>query len=244
MFYPVHLETIASPKLAVLGRRRMATDQLLWLAAGSALLRLGRAEFVLRSGDCFWLPADCLHGLTLLQGCQLGRLRFSIRIDAPRPKAAGFIAPSPLLQALLDRLIAAPQPVAPDSQAGRWLDCIADLLPEWQLADPRPQPLPEGVSTLLEGICLGQSLPAIMQTCHQRHGWNARTAMDAFQQSLGTDLLSWQEQWQLLQIPVLLRQGFSEEQAWQKAGFGSEEHYQQCGQRFGDARTVTTGQTS
>lgn len=244
MFYPVHLETITSQKLAVFGRRRMATDQLLWLAAGSALLRLGRAEFVLRRGDCFWLPADCLHGLTLLQGCQLGRLRFSVRVAGTRPRAAGFIAPSPLLQALLDRLISTPQPVEPESPAGRWLACVADLLPEWQLAEPRPLPLAEGVTTLLEGICLGQSLPAIMQTCHQRHGWNARTAMDQFQLELGSDLLGWQEQWQLLQIPVLLRQGLSEEQAWQKAGFGSAEHYQQCGQRFGDARTIPTGSAS
>ena len=61
MFYPVHIDTQTTPILLPLGRRRAVADQLLYLSAGSALLRLGPHEQVLRAGDLFWLPADCLH---------------------------------------------------------------------------------------------------------------------------------------------------------------------------------------
>ena len=232
MFYPVHIDTQTTPILLPLGRRRAVADQLLYLSAGSALLRLGPHEQVLRAGDLFWLPADCLHGLTLWQGACLSRIRFSLRVSGSRPSAAGFIHGDALLVATLQRLLTLPHPHDWQGHAGRLLRLLGDLLPEWQVHNHPQRALPAGLQTALQQLMQGQDLTAIANACLREQGLSPREVMDLFQHELGCSLIGWQEQWQLLQTQTLLRQGHSEEAAWRQAGLASAAQYQQCQQRY------------
>ena len=234
MPYPVHFDTLVADRLSLLGRHRRPCDHLLQVRSGTLLLRLGREERVLRQGDCFWLPADCLYGLTLWQGCQLARIDFSIRVQAPRPRAAGYLQPHPLLQPLLDRLHQqlTTQPLEWRGHSGRLCRLLADLLPEFQVGAHAPHPMSDGVQCALDALRQGDDLTAIANHCQRRQGLSPREVLDQFSQQLGTGLIEWLEQWQLYQTLQHLKQGMSEEQAYRQAGFSSPDQYQQSLQRY------------
>ena len=234
MSYPVHFDTLVADRLSLLGRHRRPCDHLLQVRSGTLLLRLGREERVLRQGDCFWLPADCLYGLTLWQDCHLARIDFSIRVQAPRPRAAGYLQPHPLLQPLLDRLHQqlAKHPLEWQGHSGRLCRLLADLLPEFQVSAHASHPMSDGVQCALEALRQGGDLTAIANHCQRQQGLSPREVLDQFSQQLGTGLIEWLEQWQLYQTLQHLKQGMSEEQAYRQAGFSSPDQYQQSLQRY------------
>jgi AraC-like DNA-binding protein len=234
MSYPVHFETQSAQRLELLGRHRQPGDQLLYLRAGSLLMRLGRDEFVLRQGDLFWLPADCLHGLTLWQGCHLIRIRFSVRVQGARPRAAGFLHPHPLVLPLLERLehLLLSAPLEWQGHSGRLCRLLADLLPEFKISSHAAEPMSKGVQCALSTLRQGGELPTIAHACQQEQGLSPREVLDQFQQQLGISLIEWLEQWQLYQTLQHLKQGMSEEQAYRQAGFSTAEQYQQAQQRY------------
>lgn len=234
MSYPVHFETQSAHRLELLGRHRQPSDQLLHLRAGSLLMRLGRDEFVLRQGDLFWLPADCLHGLTLWQGCQFNRIRFSVRVRGERPRAAGYLRHHPLLMPLLERLEQqlAAAPLDWQGHSGRLSRLLADLLPEFKISSHAAAPIDKGVQCTLATVRQGGDLTAIANACQQTQGLSPREVLDQFKQQLGLGLIEWLEQWQLYQTLQHLKQGLSEEQAFRKAGFSTQEQYQQAQQRY------------
>ena len=234
MSYPVHFDTLVADRLSLLGRHRRPCDHLIHVHSGSLLLRLGREDRVLRQGDCFWLPADCLYGLTLWQGCHLARIDFSIRVQASRPGAAAYLHPHPLLLPLLDRLHQrlATQPLEWCGRSGRLCRLLADLLPEFQVSAQTSHPMSAGVLCALEALRQGGDLTAIANHCQRQQGLSPREVLDQFSQQLGTGLIEWLEQWQLYQTLQHLKQGMSEEQAYRQAGFGSPDQYQQSLQRY------------
>lgn len=249
MHYPVHFETQSSPVLSLLGRHRAAQDQLFCQLEGCALLRLGKQEFLLRAGDLFWLPADCLHGLTLWQNSRIGRLQFSVRVTAPRPTRAGFLPASPLLRTLIARLASLPDTDLGDweGHAGRLLRLITDLLPEWHITAQSELTLCPGIATALEGLMQGHELTQVVHRSQAVAGYSPRVLLDRFHEAVGYSLIDWQEQWQLYHTLQGIRQGLSEEQAFRRAGIGSVERYQQSVQRYlqpAVADSISTASTS
>ena len=234
MPYPVHFVTTEAKQLMLLGRQRAPADQLIHLLGGSLLLRMGKDEMVLRHGDSFWLPANCLHGLTLLQGCRLVRVSFSIRVNQIRPQSAGHLLLPALLPPLLQRLdeMQQQQMLEWHGPAGRLLQVIADLLPELRLTPYSPLPWPAVVSSALKAIMQGEELSQLVNHCQSEHGGSPRALLDLFLQHMESSLIEWQEQWQLYQTHLHLKQGQSEEQAYRQAGFASQDQYQQCHQRY------------
>ena len=234
MSYPVHFETQSAQRLELLGRHRQPFDQLLHLRAGSLLMRLGRDEFVLRQGDLFWLPADCLHGLTLWQGCRFNRIRFSVRVRGERPRAAGFVHHHHLILPLLERLEQqlAAAPLDWQGHSGRLSRLLADLLPEYKISSHAAVPLSKGVQCALATLRQGGDLTAIADACQQAQGLSPREVLDQFKQQLDLGLIEWLEQWQLYQTLQHLKQGLSEERAFRQAGFSTLEQYQQAQQRY------------
>ena len=235
MPYPVDFISQQASHLSLLGRARHSADQLLYLASGSLLLRLGREEMVLRQGESFWLPAECLHGMTLLKGCHLLRVAFSIRVTQARPQSAGFLQPVDLLPPLLQRLEKLRQRtdgIVWQAEGGRLLRVLADLLPELRLAPYTPEAWPVAIPGTLQAIMQGLDLSTIANLANQQHALSPRQLLDQFKSTLGCTLIEWQEQWQLYQTHLHLKQGLSVEAAFRQAGFASETQYLQCRLRY------------
>ena len=129
MPYPVDNISLQESQLRLLGRQRHSADQLLYVQDGSLLLRLGRDELVLRQGESFWLPAECLHGLTLLQGCRLVCVRFSVRVRQRRPQSAGHLLALPLLGIFLGRIAFTSTILDPRDPVARVPDLLRHFLP-------------------------------------------------------------------------------------------------------------------
>lgn len=89
-----------------------------------------------------------------------------------------------------------------------------------------------GIRCALETLRQGGDLTAIANRCQQVQGLSPREVLDQFSQQLGIGLIEWLEQWQLYQTLLHLKQGMNEEQAYRKAGFSSQEQYQQSLLRY------------
>lgn len=90
--------------LHVGSRRKSHTSYMIVVTDGSALVRLGKQEFLVTKGAGFWLPFDCLHALTVLPGTQYDKIEFSARLTTPVCKEAGFFTVTSLMTALLKEL--------------------------------------------------------------------------------------------------------------------------------------------
>lgn len=90
--------------LHVGSRRKSHTSYMIVVSEGSALIRLGKQEFLVAKGNGFWIPFDCLHALTVLPGTKYDKVEFSARLTTPVCRDAGFFKVTPLLSALLYEL--------------------------------------------------------------------------------------------------------------------------------------------
>ena len=77
--------------------------------------------------------ADCLHALSVFQGCEYARVSFSVRVRADLPAESGFLEGAPLVAALLDELRRQPADSGWQGMQGRLLRLLADLLPQSSL---------------------------------------------------------------------------------------------------------------
>ena len=85
-------------------RRKSHICYMIVVTEGSALVRLGKQEYLVSKGNGFWIPFDCLHALTILPGTQFDKVAFSSRLTTPLCKEAGFFAVTPLISAVLGEL--------------------------------------------------------------------------------------------------------------------------------------------
>ena len=102
MHHAIEYQHFSTPCLQVGPRKRSPLGQLLRVTRGAALLRLGSHELLLTAGSHFWLCADALAAFTPLAGCQHDLLTCSVRVT--QPAQAGWLQPTPLMDALLDSL--------------------------------------------------------------------------------------------------------------------------------------------
>ncbi|WP_324648528.1 hypothetical protein [Aeromonas dhakensis] len=102
MHHAIEHQHFFTPHLQVGVRKRVPAGQLLRIARGAALLRLGAHELLLTAGNHFWLCADALAAFSPLAGCRYDLLTCSVRVD--QPAQAGWLQPGPLLDPLFDSL--------------------------------------------------------------------------------------------------------------------------------------------
>ncbi|MGF1716990.1 AraC family ligand binding domain-containing protein [Photobacterium chitinilyticum] len=115
--------------LHVGSRRKSHTSYMIVVTDGSALVRLGKQEFLVTKGTGFWLPFDCLHALTVLPGTQYDKVEFSARLTSPVCKDAGFFSVNALMNALLTELrheAKKNSPLSLDGSAGNLMRVIGD----------------------------------------------------------------------------------------------------------------------
>lgn len=115
--------------LHVGSRRKSHTSYMIVVTEGSALVRLGKQEFLVTKGTGFWLPFDCLHALTVLPGTQYDKVEFSTRLTTPVCKEAGFFTVTSLMTALLKELryeAKKSSPLCLNEPAGNLMRVMAD----------------------------------------------------------------------------------------------------------------------
>lgn len=232
MPYPIEYLNQTSSHLELPQRQRESRAQLLHLYAGSALLRLGKQQWLLPKGASFWLPADCLYGLTRLAGSELGRVCCSVRVSESLPQEAGFLAGAPLLAPLLDSLR---QDTDRDWQGahGRKLRVLLDTLQGCTLRQQAPlAALEPGLAAVLEVIMTGGDTAAQAQAWQSHSGLSPRSLPARFRTALDLGPSQWQSQWQLLQTLDGIKHGLSEAKAAEAAGLGGLTAYQRLVQRY------------
>lgn len=233
MSYPIQFQTLTTPHLAPGGRSRDPMGQLLHVYQGSLLLRLGREQWLLPQGHSFWLPADCLHGLTLFQGCQLGRLRFSVRVRTSLPREAGLLEGSPLLVPLLQALLSSPVPHEWQGPHGRLLQVTADSLGQCSLRQLPPLGcLAPGLAESIAAIMGGAGQEQIAAAWQTASGLSPRSLPSRFREALGCGPHEWRQQWQVLQTLEGIRRGLSEAEAAQAAGLDNLQRFRRLTSRY------------
>ncbi|WP_270691059.1 hypothetical protein [Aeromonas sp. D3] len=208
MHHAIECQHFSSPHLQVGGRKRAPLGQLLRITRGGALLRLGQHELLLTAGNSFWLCADALAAFSPLAGCHYDLLTCSPRVA--QPAQAGWLHPTPLLDALFDSLTQWQRPRDWQGAYGYRLQVMLDELLACPLAQHGDQML-QGAWRALAGQQTGSD--AAWQACLSQRGMT--------DPGLTADALS--AQWQLLQAVRLLKSGSKREQVIAKLGYRDEE---------------------
>lgn len=111
------------PFLHTTARKKTIKHKLISVLNGFATVRLGKNEYVIHSGDAFWLPFDCLTALTYFPHCTYIEVAVSVRSSKNYPHQAGLVQPSSLLNVLLESLIHSP--FSPDNiEQKKWLEIV------------------------------------------------------------------------------------------------------------------------
>ncbi|WP_321462720.1 AraC family transcriptional regulator [uncultured Vibrio sp.] len=104
MNYAIEFHDTNYPFLNVTARKKALKHCLLSVIEGLVIIKLGKHEYAIEPGQFFWIPQGCLSSLTFLPNTRVHRCDFSVRLSDDFTQQAGFIKPSTLLKALLDKL--------------------------------------------------------------------------------------------------------------------------------------------
>jgi hypothetical protein len=104
MNYAIEFHDANYPFLNVTARKKALKHSLLTVVEGLAIIKLGKREYAIEPGQYFWIPQGCLSSLTFLPNTRVRRCDFSIRLAEGFSQQAGYIKPSVLLKALMDKL--------------------------------------------------------------------------------------------------------------------------------------------
>ncbi|NVC63192.1 AraC family transcriptional regulator [Vibrio sp. 05-20-BW147] len=104
MNYAIEFKRETFSHLTAMARKRSLKHKWLLVRSGLALIKMGKHEFGLETGQSFWIPQNSLCSLTLLPGSTLDGCSISLRVGERFPQSAGYITLSPLALALFDEL--------------------------------------------------------------------------------------------------------------------------------------------
>ncbi len=104
MNYAIEFHDANYPFLNVTARKKSLKHSLLSVVEGLVIIKLGKHEYAIEPGQFFWIPQGCLNSLTFLPNSRVHRCDFSTRLRDEFPQQAGFVKPSVLLSALIEKL--------------------------------------------------------------------------------------------------------------------------------------------
>ncbi|MGR5237138.1 AraC family transcriptional regulator [Vibrio alfacsensis] len=104
MNYAIEFHDAHFSFLHVTARKNALKHRLLSVVEGLAIIKLGKLEYAIEPGQYFWIPQGCLSSLTFLPNTRVSHCDFSIRLHDSFAQQAGFVKPSVLLKALVDKL--------------------------------------------------------------------------------------------------------------------------------------------
>lgn len=104
MHYAISYKTETHEFLLSTPRRNALKHKLVCVKQGLVLVKLGKLEYAVESGQSFWLPFDSLTSLTYTPNTQVSVVEVSSRVTTPLAKQGGFVTLNELTLALLSRL--------------------------------------------------------------------------------------------------------------------------------------------
>ncbi len=104
MNYAIEFHDASYPFLNVTARKKALKHSLLSVIEGLVIIKLGKHEYAIEPGQYFWIPQGCLSSLTFLPNSRVNRCDFSVRLTDDFAHQAGFVTPSALLSALIEKL--------------------------------------------------------------------------------------------------------------------------------------------
>ena len=104
MNYAIEFNSNRFPFLTVSTRKKALKHSLLSVSEGLAIVKLGKHEYAIEPGQYFWIPQGCLNSITCVPNTQILRCDFSLRLQEKFAQQAGFIKPSALLVALIEKM--------------------------------------------------------------------------------------------------------------------------------------------
>jgi hypothetical protein len=108
MNHAIDFQSTSYDFVTITARKKTLHNQLFRVEEGQVMVRLGKNEYLYQAGELFWLPFDCLTSLTILPQTKLSTLKFSIRLRDKFPSQAGRVEATPLISAILEKIIASP----------------------------------------------------------------------------------------------------------------------------------------
>ena len=94
MNYKIEYHQETAKYLTISARRATIKAKLLAVRQGGIFIRLGKNELLVRKGEYFWLPFDCLHAITTLPNTRYDQVIFSPRLTGQLPTSSGFFSSS------------------------------------------------------------------------------------------------------------------------------------------------------
>lgn len=134
MKYAIEYQNLLADTLIVGARKKQTYNTFIFVHHCTVLIRLGKNEIPVTSGQSFWLPIHCLNAMTVLQGAHVSVINFSVRTRSILPKNAGFIDVDPLIIGLIGAINSNAIDLNADSDSdwhgsyGRLLRCLRDQL--------------------------------------------------------------------------------------------------------------------
>lgn len=91
MNYSIQFENTNHHHIAVTPRKKALKHSLLTVTQGVVLIKIGKNEFAVESGQYFWIPADCLVSITFLAQSIVSTVTFSQRLSDPFTHSVGYV---------------------------------------------------------------------------------------------------------------------------------------------------------
>ncbi|UJF17310.1 hypothetical protein L0B53_00595 [Vibrio sp. SS-MA-C1-2] len=100
MNYKIEYNQHHTQYLTISPRKATIMAKLITVRQGALFIRLGKNELLIREGESFWLPFDCLHAVTSTPDTIYDEVLFSPRLIGQLPIVSGF-----LISALFEQLL-------------------------------------------------------------------------------------------------------------------------------------------
>lgn len=104
MHYAISYQTENHDFLLSTPRRKSLKHRLFFVKQGLVLVKLGKLEYAVESGQTFWLPFDSLVSVTYTPKTQVSSVDVSSRVTTALPKQGGYVKLNELMMALINRL--------------------------------------------------------------------------------------------------------------------------------------------
>ncbi|CAH0537513.1 AraC family transcriptional regulator [Vibrio marisflavi] len=104
MHYAIQHQTLSFDYLETTARKKVLKHSLIRVESGLVLVRLGKKEYAVESGEYIWIPFDCLCALSFFPQTAIQRIDLSCRLKENFPQNAGYVGETELINAIFNRL--------------------------------------------------------------------------------------------------------------------------------------------